>query len=509
MTNPVLLCILDGWGYREEKENNAIELANSPNWHRFVQEYPTAFIETSGLKVGLSEGQMGNSEVGHTNLGAGRIVMQDLPMITEAIKDKSIFKKPAFINLIKNLKTSGGICHLMGLVSEGGVHSHQGHFAPIIKELQKNGIKTFFHAFLDGRDTPPRSAKEFIAKLEAELAPLNCPIVTVSGRYYAMDRDNRWDRIEKAYINLTEGKGEFSSPTPQNAIDIGYARGENDEFINPTKIGNYNGMNDGDSVFVLNFRADRVRQILFALGDKNFQGFPRNKIINFSDIVGITQYSTEHDKFMHTVFESEPLNNIFGEVVSRQGLKQLRIAETEKYAHVTFFFNGGEEKMFAGEERILVPSPKVATYDLQPEMSAFEVCDKLITAIKSKEFAAIICNFANGDMVGHTGILSAAIKAVETIDICLSKIEKAIKETGYTMLLIADHGNCEKMWDEVTNSPHTAHTVGKIKMVLVNPPQENISLKEGKLADIAPTMLEIMGIEKPKDMTGVSLLVKD
>ena len=509
MQKPVMLLILDGWGYREPvTDDNAIEKGYTPNWHYLLDKYPHCFVETSGLDVGLPDGQMGNSEVGHTNLGAGRVVMQDLPKIDLAIKDGSIEKNPVLIEMINKLKASGGNCHLMGLMSPGGVHSHQTHIEALCKILNKNGINVDVHAFLDGRDTPPQSAKEFLKEFENNTANLNnVKIATISGRFYAMDRDKRWDRVEKAYNNIVLADGEHFATT-EDAITSSYNNGVTDEFVIPAVIGDYKGAKDGDAVLMINYRADRAREILYALGDKEFNGFERSKTINFVDVVGMTEYSVDHTRFMKTIFAPEALTNIFGEVVANHGLTQLRIAETEKYAHVTFFFNGGEEKEFEGEDRILINSPKVATYDLKPEMSVYEVTDALTNAIRAKKYDVIICNFANGDMVGHTGIMEAALKAVEAVDECLGKVMSAIKEVDGTLLVTADHGNAEKMVDEETGAPYTAHTVGKVQAVLFNSHKEIKSLKNGRLADIAPTLLDLMDIEKPSEMTGNSLIEK-
>ena len=506
---PVMLLILDGWGYRKEiTPDNAIEQGHTPNWHRCLKEYPHCLVQTSGLAVGLPEGQMGNSEVGHTNLGAGRVVMQDLPKIDLAIKDGSLKKNPVLLKLIEKLKENGKTCHLMGLMSPGGVHSSQHHIVALAGILNEHGIKTDVHAFLDGRDTPPESAAGFVAEFEKDTAAMeNVKITTVAGRFYAMDRDKRWDRVEKAYNNMVMADGKRFADAVE-AIKASYAEKVSDEFVVPAVIGNYQGFEDGDAVLMANFRADRAREILYALADKEFGGFERKKQVAFSMAVGMTEYSVDHNRFMRTMFGPEALHNIFGQVVSEHGLTQLRIAETEKYAHVTFFFNGGEEREFDGESRILIPSPKVATYDLKPEMSVYEVTDKLVDAIENKRFDVIICNFANGDMVGHTGIMEAALKAVAAVDECLGRVAKAIEDVGGVLLVTADHGNAEKMVDEKTGAPYTAHTVGKVMDVLVNAPQEVKGLRDGKLADIAPTLLDLLGIDKPAEMNGQSLLIK-
>ena len=504
---PVMLLILDGWGYREKiTPDNAIENGHTPNWHRLLKECPHGFVETSGLAVGLPDGQMGNSEVGHTNLGAGRVVMQDLPKIDQAVKDGSLAKNPALLKMIEALRENGKTCHLMGLMSPGGVHAMQSHILALAKIISGHGIPVRVHAFLDGRDTPPSSAAQYLAQFEKDIANLhNVKIATIEGRFYAMDRDKRWDRIEKAYNNMVLADGKrFASA--DEAIKASYNDKVTDEFVIPAVIGDYQGMQDGDAVLMANFRADRAREILYALADAEFNGFERKKIIKFSTHVGMTEYSVDHNRFMKTIFPPEQLVNILGEVVAKHGLTQLRIAETEKYAHVTFFFNGGEERDFEGEERILIASPKVATYDLKPEMSVYEVTEQLVKAIEEKRFDVIICNFANGDMVGHTGIMEAVLKAVAAVDECLGKVEKAIKDVGGVLIVTADHGNAEKMVDEITGQPYTAHTVGKVQAVLVNDKSGVKALKDGKLADIAPTMLELLGIDKPQEMTGTSLL---
>ncbi len=506
---PVMLLILDGWGYRRPvTPDNAIENGKTPNWHQYLEEYPHSLIETYGLAVGLPEGQMGNSEVGHMNLGAGRVVMQDLPRIDQAIKDGSIAQNPVLNELIDDLHKNSKTCHVMGLMSPGGVHSSMDHIVALCKVLSEKGIKVDVHAFLDGRDTPPASAKEYLAEFEKEISSFKgVKIATISGRFYAMDRDKRWDRVEAAYnaIALAEGK---HAQNADEAITNSYNEKVTDEFVLPCVIGDYKGFADGDAVLMCNFRADRAREILYALADKEFNGFERKKTFKLSMAVGMTEYSVDHNRFMKTMFGPEALKNIFGEVISEHGLTQLRIAETEKYAHVTFFFNGGEEKEFKGESRILIPSPKVATYDLKPEMSVYEVTDNLVDAIENKKFDVIICNFANGDMVGHTGKMDAVLKAVAAVDECLGRVVKAIKDVDGVLLVTADHGNAEKMVDEVTGEPYTAHTVGKVQAILINGPKDITAMHDGRLADIAPTLLELLGIAKPLEMNGNSLLIK-
>ncbi len=503
---PVMLLVLDGWGYRRPiTRDNAIEQGQTPVWHKLVETCPTCFVETSGLDVGLPEGQMGNSEVGHMNLGAGRVVMQELPRIDQAVKDGSFEKNPVVQNLIATLKKSGRACHVMGLMSPGGVHSHQEHILAACKILARNGIKVKVHAFLDGRDTPPTSAADYVREFEKGIKGIdNIKIATVAGRYYAMDRDKRWDRVEKAYNAVVLSEGEKAKSAVEG-IEASYEAKAGDEFVLPFIVGDYKGAEDGDALFMVNFRADRAREILYALADEKFDGFERKKKIAFSMPVGMSEYSADHERFMKTVFKPEALTHIYGEMVAENGLKQLRIAETEKYAHVTFFFNGGEEKEFEGEERILVPSPKVATYDLKPEMSVYEVTDKLVEAILSKKFDTIICNFANGDMVGHTGIMEAALKAVAAVDECVGRVVKAIEEVGGVLFITADHGNCEQMEDE-NGKPFTAHTVGRVQGVLVNNKMPIKGLRDGRLSDVSPTLLQLLGIKQPEEMSGKTLL---
>jgi len=500
---PVVLCILDGWGYREQSKDNAIKLANTPTYDRLWNSVPKAWLKTSGLAVGLPDGQMGNSEVGHMNLGGGRVVMQDLPKIDSAIETGAIANNPELISFIEKLKINGGTAHIMGLLSPGGVHSHQDHIAALTNIIARAGIPVRIHAFMDGRDTPPRSAVPFLEKFEADIAENeNASIATTTGRYWAMDRDQRWDRVEKAYNAIAKGEGEQTAPDSITAIKAGYDRDENDEFTEPTTIGGYEGMQDGDGLLMANFRADRAREILAAFVDPAFDGFERGKPIQFSAQTGMVEFSTALNNFLAVLFPSDEIKNSLGEVLANERVAQLRIAETEKYAHVTFFFNGGVEEPFNGEDRTLIPSPDVATYDLKPEMSAHEVTDALVTAIKSGKYGAIIVNYANPDMVGHTGVLSAAIKAVETIDSCLARLEEAAKEAGAAMIVTADHGNVEMMSDETTGQAHTAHTNFDVPALFIN---HNAVVKDGNLSDVAPTLLSIMGIPQPKEMTGHSL----
>ena len=504
---PVVLCILDGWGHREARENNAICIGKTPVLDRLTKSCPHSLIDASELEVGLPAGQMGNSEVGHMNIGAGRVVMQDLPRIDGAIADGSFERSPRLIEFAEAVRAKDGKAPLMGLLSPGGVHSHQKHIAKLVETLHELGVESVVHAFLDGRDTPPRSAIAFLEEFLAD-AP-HATIGSVSGRYYAMDRDQRWNRVTKAYHAMVEGGKDPDSeraPSALAAVEQGYARDENDEFLLPSVIGGYAGMNDGDGVLMANFRADRAREILTALLDPAFDGFERRRVVTFSAAAGMVEYASQLNAFMSTLFPSDELSKTLGEVVSAAGQKQLRIAETEKYAHVTFFFNGGREDVFDGEERILVPSPDVATYDLKPEMSAPEVTDKLCAAIDSGEFGLIVVNYANGDMVGHTGDLSAAVKAVETVDSCVGRLEEAVVRSGGTMLLTADHGNAEQMTDPETGQPHTAHTMNRVPCILVNAPDGVAALRNGRLADLAPSVLDLMQLPLPSEMTGRSLI---
>ncbi|OPZ77138.1 MAG: 2,3-bisphosphoglycerate-independent phosphoglycerate mutase [Alphaproteobacteria bacterium ADurb.Bin438] len=506
---PTVLCILDGWGYREDANDNAIKNANVPNWNRFLKEYPYTLIETSGEDVGLPDGQMGNSEVGHMNIGAGRIVMQELPRISKAFKTHEVEQKQVMIDLVNKLKQNGGACHIAGLMSDGGVHSHQDHILGLCEIMSKNGIKTYVHALLDGRDTPPQSGIDYVAAFEKEIAKLNgVMIATVGGRYYGMDRDNRWERVELALKALIDAKGEVFENS-NTLIETSYANSKNDEFVIPAIIKGYQGMKDGDGFIMANFRSDRARELTRALLEPSFDKVADLRKVKFVDAIAMTEYSVEHNAWMKVIFPPERLTKIYGEIIVQNGLKQLRIAETEKYAHVTFFFNGGEEAVYEGEDRILIPSPKVATYDLKPEMSAFEVIEKLEEAVLSEKYDTIIVNFANGDMVGHTGMMDAAIKAVEAVDQCIGRLEKAILKVNGNLIVTADHGNCELMKDQVTGKPYTAHTVGKVYAVMVNCGEKAKNLRElGRLADLTPTMLDLMGIAQPAEMTGVSLIKK-
>jgi 2,3-bisphosphoglycerate-independent phosphoglycerate mutase len=505
--DPLVLCILDGWGERPKADDNAISVAHTPVWHQLLARWPHAHLQASEHYVGLPDGQMGNSEVGHTNLGAGRLVMQDLPRIDAAIADGKLGAMPGLRDFISKLKESRGTAHLMGLLSPGGVHSHQHQIAALAGILSEAGLPVAVHAFLDGRDTPPRAAASYLENFQRDVTGLQgLRIATLCGRYFAMDRDKRWERVAKAYRTIVEAKGDRADD-PLRAIEAAYGRGETDEFVQPTPIAEYSGMKDGDGVLIANFRADRVREIAAALLDLDFSGFARDKVVAFSAALGLVEYSTELNRFLHTLFPPEDVSDTFGEVVSKAGLTQLRIAETEKYAHVTFFFNGGRETVFPGEERILVPSPKVATYDQQPEMSAPEVTDKVVAAIASNRFDVIVLNYANTDMVGHTGRLDAAVKAAETVDTCLGRLSEAVERAGGTLVITADHGNAEMMRDAETGEPHTAHTLNPVPFIVVNPPAAVRRLEDGRLSDVAPTMLDILGLPKPAAMSGHSLIV--
>jgi 2,3-bisphosphoglycerate-independent phosphoglycerate mutase len=499
---PVMLVIMDGWGWRDDPADNAVRQAHTPAFDRLWAACPHAFLHTSGKDVGLPPGQMGNSEVGHLNIGAGRVVIQDLPRINDAVANGDIARAPALPELIERLRQSGGTCHLMGLISPGGVHSHQDHAVALARILVKANIPTVVHAFTDGRDTPPRMAERYMADLSEKLPP-SVPVATVCGRYFAMDRDKRWDRTAKAYNAIADAEG-APFPDARSAIADAYSRDISDEFVPPAIIAGYRGMRDGDAVLCFNFRADRVREILTALLDPPFSAFPRRRTVRFSSAVGMMPYSKELDALMQPIFPPQNLSNVLGEVVAAAGLRQLRMAETEKYAHVTYFLNGGREEPYPGEDRIMVPSPKVATYDLQPEMSAPELTHKAVDAIRSGKYDLIVLNYANPDMVGHTGILSAAIKAVETVDAGVGQLAEAIKNTGGALLVTADHGNCELMRDPETGGPHTAHTTNPVPVLLIG--AGDVGLAEGRLSDLAPTLLELMNLPKPNEMTGVSLL---
>jgi 2,3-bisphosphoglycerate-independent phosphoglycerate mutase len=503
---PVVLCILDGWGWREDAADNAVLQANTPNFDRLWATSPRCFLSACEEDVGLPMGQFGNSEVGHMNLGAGRVVFQDLPRIDKAITTGALAQNVELASFCAALKASGGTCHLMGLISPGGVHAHQDQIAALANYVSAAGVPVAIHVFTDGRDVPPKSAAEYVAHFEQQIAGLpNTRIVTVSGRYYAMDRDKRWDRVQKAYDAIAMGHGQQFSDA-KSVIDASYAVEINDEFIVPAIVAPYQGMHDGDGVLMGNFRTDRAREILAALLEPGFDGFARARVSKVAAALGMVEYSGELNAYMKSLFTPINLTQLLGEVVADAGMTQLRAAETEKYPHVTFFFNGGREEPYAGEERILVQSPKVATYDLQPEMSAPELTDKVVAAIDSGAFDLAIVNFANPDMVGHTGILSAAVKAVEAVDTGMGRIVAAVQRAGGAILITADHGNCEVMRDPVTGEPHTAHTLNVVPAMLVGGPPSVTSLRNGRLADVSPTLLALLGVPQPAEMTGQSLL---
>ena len=503
---PTVLLILDGYGLNDKKEGNAVALANTPVMDKLMAEYPFVKGQASGMAVGLPEGQMGNSEVGHLNMGAGRIVYQELTRITKEIEDGTFFENEELVKAMENAKKNNSALHIFGLLSDGGVHSHITHMYGTLEMAKKFGLeKVYVHAFLDGRDTPPASAAEYMQQMVDKMAEIGVgEVVTISGRYYAMDRDNNWDREEKAYVAMTKGEG-VEETDPVQAIKNSYAKDVTDEFVLPTVIKKDGQpvatITDGDSVVFCNFRPDRARQITRAFCADDFDGFAREKKLDLT-FVCFTEYDvTIPNKLI--AFKKVEVKNTFGEYLAAHNMKQARIAETEKYAHVTFFFNGGVEKQYENEDRILVKSPKVATYDLQPEMSAYEVCDKCCDAIKSGKYDMIILNFANCDMVGHTGIFPAACSAVEAVDTCAGKVVDAIKEMDGVALITADHGNADKMYEE-DGSPFTAHTTNPVPFCVVNYP---CTLREGgKLADIAPTMLKILGLPQPEEMTGTSII---
>ncbi len=503
-----MLMILDGFGKNEKKDGNAVAIAKTPNIDKLMKTYPMSELHASELDVGLPEGQMGNSEVGHTNIGAGRIVYQELTRITKSIEDGDFFSIPEFVKAIENCKKNNSKLHIMGLLSDGGVHSHNRHLYALLELAKRKGFEdVFVHCFLDGRDTPPASAEMYIAQLAEKMKEKGTgKIATITGRFYAMDRDKRWERIKKAYDALVNGIG-IKANSALTAIENSYQQETFDEFVEPTVI--YNGekpvatMSENDSVIFFNFRPDRAREITRTLVDKDFNEFETKKLnLNF---VCMTQYD-ETMPNVNVAFKPTVLKNTFGEYISDLGYTQLRIAETEKYAHVTFFFNGGKEQQYKNEDRILVPSPKVETYDLKPEMSAYEVTDKVVEAIDSDKYDCIILNYANPDMVGHTGNLEAAVKALEAVDECVGRVVDIVNKKEGRLLITADHGNAEQMIDYKTGEPHTAHTTNPVPLILIG--MEGVKLKNGKLADLAPTMLDIMNVEKPQEMTGESLLIK-
>ncbi len=500
---PVVLCILDGWGLRAEREGNAPLLADTPNYDRIMANNPHATLVTHGHDVGLPAGQMGNSEVGHTNIGAGRVVAMDLGAIDLAIEDGSFFRNAPLLAFVKKLKASGGTAHLMGVISDGGVHGHISHVLAACRAVADAGVPVVLHAITDGRDVAPSSAAGFMADLVAGL-PKGARVATVIGRYWAMDRDKRWERVARASEAMLHGVGE-TAPDAVAAVKAAYARDETDEFIAPAVIARYAGAQDGDGFFCLNFRADRAREILQALGEPGFAAYAVGARPKWAAMLGMVDYSSQHDAYMSAAYPKQVIVNTLGEWVAKHGRRQFRLAETEKYPHVTFFLNGGRETPEAGEARFMAPSPKVATYDLQPEMSAPEVTEHFVAAI-GEGYDLIVVNYANPDMVGHTGSLPAAMAACEEIDRDLGRVLAALEKAGGAMVLTADHGNCETMIDPVTGGPHTAHTTNPVPVVLVGGPA-GVTLRKGRLADLAPTLLELMGLPLPPEMTGKSLIV--
>ena len=511
---PVILLILDGFGYREEIADNAIAQAKKPNWDRLWSQYPHTLINASEHYVGLPDGQMGNSEVGHLNIGAGRVVYQDFERVNQSIKSGEFFELPVLVTAIEQLKAEDKALHIFGLLSDGGVHSHEDHIHAMVEMAIHRGLKkVYVHAFLDGRDTPPVSAQPYLQKLEAKLQSLGAgKIVSICGRFYAMDRDKRWPRVEAAYDMITEGISEFRADTALAGLQAAYARGENDEFVKATVIAGQNEqpvhVEDGDVIVQMNFRSDRARQLTHALLAENFDGFHRRHVRKLAGYFTLTMHD-KNEKAAIPIFAPFEVKNTFGEYIANQGFNQLRIAETEKYPHVTFFFNGGEELVFDGEDRILVPSPQVATYDLKPEMSAHEVTDKLEEAILSRQYHAIICNYANCDMVGHSGILEASIKAVEAVDACIGRVVAAMQSIGGEVIITADHGNVEQMMDNVNHQPHTQHTTNLVPFLYIGRKAQLAKVGEGALSDIAPTLLKMMGLPQPAEMTGKPLLQFD
>lgn len=506
---PVALLILDGYGYSENAKHNAIKNANAPVMKKLMDEAPNTVIGTSGLAVGLPEGQMGNSEVGHMTLGAGRVVYQNFTRINKAITDGDFFENSAYIKAIDAAVSAGKAVHILGCLSAGGVHSHEEHMLAMMKMAADRGAeKLYLHAFLDGRDCPPRSAEPSLQKAQDAFAKLGKGrVASIIGRFYALDRDNRWDRVQQSYDVIAEGKGLHTASSAVEGLKAAYERDENDEFVGATAILDANGevakVEDGDSIIFMNFRPDRARQITRAFVNADFNGFERSRVAALADFVMTTEYAG--DIKASCAYPPEDIVNSFGEVLEKAGKQQLRIAETEKYAHVTFFFSGGQEDLYKGEDRILVPSPKVETYDLQPEMSAYEVTDKLVEAIESGKYDAIVCNYANCDQVGHTGVYEAAVKAVEVVDECLAKVFVALEKAGGEALITADHGNVEEMFDEKSNQPHTQHTTLPVPLVYVG--DRKITLKSGgSLADIAPTMLAMLNMDQPSEMNGQNLI---
>jgi 2,3-bisphosphoglycerate-independent phosphoglycerate mutase len=505
---PVLLLILDGFGYREDPHDNAIVAARKPNWDRLWHDYPHTLINASEKYVGLPSAQMGNSEVGHLNIGAGRVVYQELSKVDIAIEDSSFYDHPILGQAVAQAQQGNHALHIMGLLSAGGVHSHENHILAMLELAARKGMKKIYlHAFLDGRDTPPKSAAQSLQMLQQKCDALGAgQIVSIIGRFYAMDRDQRWERVQSAYDLLTQGHAEFTAPDAPSGLEQAYARGETDEFVKATTIVPQGQrpvtMQDGDVVVFMNFRADRAREISRALTDSTFTGFERAYIPKLASFVSLSRYGEDFD--LPCAYSPESIHNSFGEYISNLGLKQLRISETEKYAHVTYFFNGGKEQPYPNEDRILVPSPKVATYDLQPEMSAFEVTEKLEAAILSRQYQAIICNYANGDMVGHSGNMAAATQAIEALDTCIGRVVKAMQSIGGEVIITADHGNAEQMMDHHTHQAHTAHTMNPVPFLYVG--RHAKLAQDGALRDIAPSLLLMMGLPQPAEMTGRSLI---
>lgn len=502
---PAVLLILDGWGMSESTDHNAISAARTPNWDRLWEKYPHTGIRTSGSAVGLPGGQMGNSEVGHLNLGSGRVVYQEFTRVSRSIRTGSFFSNLTLTNAVDQAAKSSKAVHILGLLSPGGVHSHEEHIHAMLKLAVERGAKVYVHAFLDGRDMPPKSAEPSLRKLQETCKELGGGrLATMVGRYFAMDRDRRWERIEKAYDLITQGIAEYVADDPVSALQAAYDRGETDEFVSATRIGEAVSVNDGDVIINMNYRSDRARQITYPFVYADFDGFDRKVRPKIASYVSLTEYKKDFD--IPVAYPAERLVNTFGEYIAKLGLHQLRIAETEKYAHVTFFFNGGVETPNEGEERILVPSPDVATYDLQPEMSAYEVTDRLVAAIEGGSFDTIICNYANGDMVGHTGNYEAAIQAVEVLDQCIGRVTEAALAAGGEVLITADHGNAEQMQDRENDQPHTAHTTNLVPLIYVGNKADTLA-ENGALCDISPTLLQMMDLKQPVEMTGRSLLV--
>ncbi|NKQ09638.1 2,3-bisphosphoglycerate-independent phosphoglycerate mutase [Pseudomonas sp. SST3] len=502
---PLVLMILDGFGHSDNPEFNAIHAANKPVYDRLLASQPHGLISGSGMDVGLPDGQMGNSEVGHMNLGAGRVVYQDFTRVTKSIRDGDFFENPNICAAVDKAVAAGKAVHILGLLSDGGVHSHQDHLVAMAELAVKRGAeKIYLHAFLDGRDTPPKSAQHSIELMQATFTRLGKGrVASLVGRYFAMDRDNRWDRVEQAFNLIVDGKAEYHADYAVDGLIAAYERGESDEFVKATTIGEPVRMEDGDAVVFMNFRADRARELTRCFVEKDFNEFPRTRVPQLAGFVMLTQYAASIPA--PSAFAPEALTNVLGEYLANNGKTQLRIAETEKYAHVTFFFSGGREEPFAGEERILIPSPQVATYDMQPEMSAPEVTDRIVDAIENQRYDVIIVNYANGDMVGHTGVFEAAVKAVECLDKCIGRIVEALDKVGGEALITADHGNVEQMEDAMTGQAHTAHTCEPVPFIYYG--QRNLRIREGGvLADVAPTMLTLLGLPVPKEMTGRSIV---